>query len=269
MRVHYPKVLAANRFFEEETEIHNEVGTNNLNDALSHLGTLFERAETMDYTQQATELHDFEGHLRRSMMESYEQIFRLRMGDVAKLWEKHDKIARPLQAKDKLHGVTSLEELQKLRRQCKLLLDKGRAAKRGHDWEEWDAGTESLAEACRKATDLKIALDAGIAAAEGVKRQKSGVRIGAVTALVCLLLATPLAYFFTEVLFSESVTVPDVRGQRITPAVIAIANARLDVETQPPSARSSRCRVQESAPRPGREVDEGTTVTLVVSCAGR
>lgn len=42
LREKLPRVLAANRYFEEQTGLHNEAGRNNLVDALSHLGTLVE-----------------------------------------------------------------------------------------------------------------------------------------------------------------------------------------------------------------------------------
>ena len=177
MREKYPRVLAANRFFEEETVIHNEVGSNNLNDALSHLGTLFEQAPSMSQVEQAHEVHDFEGHLRRSMMESYELIFRQRMGDVAEKWDQHALIARPLQEQEKLHGVTALRELDTLRRRCKNLVDQGRGCKRGHDWDEWERGTAALIDACQTATDLFYRLDYAIAAAQNHLAEQRRFRV--------------------------------------------------------------------------------------------
>lgn len=171
MRVHYPRVLAANRFFEEETAIHNEVGHNNLNDALSHLGTLFENAERMSDEEQYAEVHDFEGHLRRSMMESYEQIYRMRMGDVSKRWEEHAEIARAMQEQGELRGVASLEELDRLRGRCKVLLERGRTAKRGHDWTAWKEGTDALIDACRAANELNDRLEYAIATAQQLRRE--------------------------------------------------------------------------------------------------
>ena len=40
LREKYPRALAANRRFEEETGFENKLGMNNLADALSHIGTL-------------------------------------------------------------------------------------------------------------------------------------------------------------------------------------------------------------------------------------
>jgi hypothetical protein len=267
MRDHYPKVLAANRFFEEETEIHNEVGANNLNDALSHLGALFEQAESMTYVEQATEVHDFEGHLRRGMMESYEQIYRQRMGIVSRLWSEHEGIARPLQEKGKLHGVPPLEDLARLRRQCKTLLDEGRGAKRGHDWEQWDRGTESLVEACRKATELRDALDAGIAAAQAIQRERSGRRKAGLAALATAVVLVPATWLFNSAVNDDdSVRVPNVVGSNVESAATRLGDRQLTASVQPPDATSSRCRVRRQAPAPDREVDEGTAVTLIMRC---
>ena len=44
LREKLPRVFAATRFFEERTGLHNQAGTNNLVDALSHIGTLVEHA---------------------------------------------------------------------------------------------------------------------------------------------------------------------------------------------------------------------------------
>jgi hypothetical protein len=266
MREHYPKVLAANRFFEEETGIHNQLGSNNLNDALSHLGTLFEGAEDMSFTQQANEVHDFEGHLRRGMMESYEQIFRQRMGDVSTLWDKHDRVVAPLVAKGKLHGVHSEQDLERLRRRCKALLDEGRAAKRGHDWATWDTGTEALAEACQKATDLKHALDSDLAAGTQIRQHRLSLKAGVITAVITTLVALPLGYFFNELVQDDEVTVPNVVEMRGPAAAARLADAGLRAQIEPGRTDAARCAVSRSAPPAGHEVDDGSTVVLLLRC---
>jgi PASTA domain-containing protein len=268
MREHYPKVLAANRFFEEETGIHNELGANNLNDALSHLGTLFEQAGAMSSAQQAHEVHDFEGHLRRGMMESYEQVFRLRMGEVEKLWREHERVARPLQAEGRLRGVPSLDELARLRRRCKLLLDDGRSAKRGHDWAAWDKGTEALAEACRTATELADALEACTAAAQQQTKQRRGFRFGLAWGALLTLIGVPLGFLGNELLSDDSTRVPDVVGQPVPQAVVELANADLRIHVSgSTSPTGARCRVAALRPRPGRELSTDSVVTVVARCS--
>jgi hypothetical protein len=263
MRDHYPKVLAANRFFEEETGIHNELGSNNLNDALSHLGTLFEGAEKLTFVQQAQEVHDFEGHLRRGMMESYEQIFRQRMGVVHRLWKKHAALARPLQERNQLHGVPSLEHIASLRRQAINFLDEGREAKRGHDWEAWDRGTEALVNACKKATELSDALDAGIAAAMELRRDRRAVRTNVITALVVAAVSLPAGYLFNAAIGDDSAMVPDVRGKPLTEATTAILRARFQIVPESGRVRAN-CNVASQTPAPGERQRVGSVV--VVRC---
>jgi hypothetical protein len=268
MREKYPKVLAANRFFEEETGIHNELGANNLNDALSHLGTLFEQAASMTTEEQAHEVHDFEGHLRRGMMESYEQIFRIRMGEVEQLWEKHERLARPLQLDDKLPGVPSLAELDRLRRRCKRLLDDGRAAKRGHDWDAWEKGTEALVEACQTASKLAAAIDQGIAAADERRRSRRGLRVSLVVGVIVAVLAVPAGYFFNELLQDDAprVMVPEVGGDAPVDASQLLVNAGLRFRFAARDPTATGCLVVDQSPRAGEEVGSGTVVTLRVRC---
>jgi hypothetical protein len=63
-------VFEANRYFEEHTGIANKAGSNNLTEALSHIGTLVEYAHAMDSDEQREQVAFFGDHLRRSMMES-------------------------------------------------------------------------------------------------------------------------------------------------------------------------------------------------------
>jgi hypothetical protein len=85
LREKYPRVLEADRRFEEETNFRNKLGTNNLVDALSHIGTLFE-ARSASYEQQRAQVTLFEDHLRRSMMEAWEQMLTFQTGEIEKLW---------------------------------------------------------------------------------------------------------------------------------------------------------------------------------------
>jgi hypothetical protein len=212
-REKFSRVLAANRFFEEETGLHNEVGHNNLNDALSHLGSLFEGADKMDYEQQGHEVHDLEGHLRRSMMESYELVVRQRLGQIAELWEKHDRLVRPLQERGELEGLPPLDQLSGLRVRIRNLINDGRGCKRGHDWDEWEKGTDHLIDACRTASELHDKLGAGLRAAEqhrneleareraeqaerkGSKETDRGIRAGVRTTVIASIVTLILGGF--------------------------------------------------------------------------
>jgi hypothetical protein len=143
LREKYPRVLEADRRFEEETGFRNKLGTNNLVDALSHIGTLFEAAPDSDYDTQRSQITLFEDHLRRTMMEAWEQMLNFQMGEIAKLWDdKYLEEVRPLQNSGDLAGSPSAQQLDAMRRHYVRLLQEGRSYKRGSDWKEWEAGTD-------------------------------------------------------------------------------------------------------------------------------
>lgn len=171
LREKHPRVIAANRRFEEETGIENKLGMNNLNDALSHIGTLVEEAPNLDRDQQAGQVTLFEDHLRRSMMESWEQHLDFQLGEIDELWEeKYKGRARRLQLAHKLPGAPSAHEIDKLRIKHKNLLQEGREAKRAGDWDGWDKGTDLLIQACATASELRTAVEDAIAAAKAYRR---------------------------------------------------------------------------------------------------
>ncbi len=165
-------VFTANMYFEEETGLRNQSGQDNLTEALSHIGTLFENAHTMSEVEQAQEVHELEDHLRRSMMESYETTFLRHMGGVDKAWEEHAALVRPLQASGELVSAPDFEKLQRLRRKCKALYRDGRLCKRGKDWDSWIKGTNLLIKACELAVELLDELRAAIAAAKQYRKDE-------------------------------------------------------------------------------------------------
>jgi hypothetical protein len=162
LRDKLPIVLTANRFFEEQTGFHNEAGTNNLVDALSHLATLVEHAAELDDTQQAEQVAHLEDHLRRSMMESFEQVLKFRLGEIAELWEEYIRAGQPsvvYRAGTGEISAPSITELEEWRREIRGLLDRGRESKRAITWEEWEQGTEALVQACIVSDKLITALE--------------------------------------------------------------------------------------------------------------
>lgn len=178
LREKLPLVLAANRYFEEQTGIHNEAGNNNLLDAFSHLATLVEKASELTPEEQRDQVTHLEDHLRRSMMEAFEQVLKQRLGDVARRWDEYLAEVRPLVLREELPGVATEAELNRLRRRVKVRLDRARASKRDTTWEAWQRGTEELVEACDYVEQLETRLREGLAAAASHRRDKKGWRIG-------------------------------------------------------------------------------------------
>jgi len=161
-------VFEANRYFEEQTGIANKAGANNLTEALSHIGTLVEYAEAMDSDQQREEVTNFGDHLRRSMMESFEQVVKARLGKIKKggLWDRYNSEVVPLLQAGKLATAPTEEEVLALGRETDNHLEEGRKAKRGHEWSDWDVGAKHFADACDASTKLIAALRQSIGAGE-------------------------------------------------------------------------------------------------------
>lgn len=177
LREKYPRVLEADRRFEEETNVRNKLGTNNLVDALSHIGTFFESAPTSTFQDQRNQVTLFEDHLRRTMMEAWEQMLDFQAGEIDELWyEDYLKTARPKQQSGELPGSPSAAQLDSKRKRYVRLLHEGRSYKRGPGWLEWEKGTDKFIEACEVASELREQLEEAIKAAKGAEQQAADRR---------------------------------------------------------------------------------------------
>lgn len=178
LRERLPDVFKANRYFEEKTGFHNEAGTNNIVDALSHFATLIEQAEELGSEGQAEQVAHLEDHLRRSMMEAFEQALKFALSDAAELWDLYLDRAYPLLSAGKeVPGAVSLQSLMEMRQRIARLLEIGRQSKREASWEDWEEGTGALAEASDIAEELCEALNRSIRSAEYVRRRMAHRRL--------------------------------------------------------------------------------------------
>lgn len=173
LREKLPLVFEANRYFEEKTGIHNQAGLNNLVDALSHFSTLVQNAEELGPQGQAEQVAMLEDHLRRSMMEAFEQVLKLRLADAAVLWEDYlEEVIPLLESGVELPGARSLDMLTEKRERIAELLEMGRLSKREISWEDWEEGTGALAEACGFTEELLEELEASLIAARLRQRRR-------------------------------------------------------------------------------------------------
>jgi hypothetical protein len=181
-------VFTANRFFEEHTGIANKAGANNLSEALSHIGTLIEYAHDMDFNEQREQVALFGDHLRRSMMESFEQVVKARLGRIKDegLLDRFNAEVVPLLRDGKLPAAPTEETVRALGAETARLLDEGRKLKREHKWSAWDTGAKRLADACEKSNEWEDALRQGIGAAEQYRGERKnkllmwiGIGVGA------------------------------------------------------------------------------------------
>jgi hypothetical protein len=191
-------VFEANRYFEEQTGIANKAGANNLTEALSHIGTLVEYAHDMDSDQQREQVAYFGDHLRRSMMESFEQVVKARLGKIKKegLWDRFNREVVPLLRAGKLPSAPTEEEVLTYGRETNSHLEEGRKLKREHEWTAWDTGAKHFAEACDASTKLIAALRQSIGAAEQHRRSRRdrllailGLGVGVLGVAVAVVLA--------------------------------------------------------------------------------
>jgi hypothetical protein len=196
LRDKLPLVFEANRYFEERTGFHNEAGSNNLVDALSHFATLVENAEQLGPQGQAEQVALLEDHLRRSMMEAFEQLLKFRLADAAVLWEDYLEETMPLlEAGVELPGARSHDELTEKREEIAALLEVGRLSKREVSWEDWEEGTGALAEACGLTEKLLDGLEASLVAARRERRRRRRNHWIAVAILAAFLVGVALGTF--------------------------------------------------------------------------
>jgi hypothetical protein len=188
LRERLPLVFEANRYFEERTGFHNEAGANNLVDALSHFSTLIEKADDLDEEGQAEQVALLEDHLRRSMMEAFEQVLKFNLSDAAILWHEYlGEVVPRLERGLEIPGATDLKELTQKREKIASLLEMGRQAKRSVSWEDWMEGTGAFAEACNVTDELVDELQAGLVSARLQSQEKRRQLIAAGAVAVALL----------------------------------------------------------------------------------
>jgi hypothetical protein len=173
-------VFEANRYFEEHTGIANKAGANNLTEALSHIGTLVEYADSMNFNEQREQVAFFGDHLRRSMMESFEQVVKARLGKIKDegLMDRFNGEVVPLLRQGKLPTAPTEESVRALGAETANFLDKGRKLKRENKWGAWDTGSKNFADACDTSNRLVDPLRQGIGAAEQYKRDRRNAKLG-------------------------------------------------------------------------------------------
>jgi hypothetical protein len=134
----------------------------------------------MDTDQQREQIAYFGDHLRRSMMESFEQVVKARLGKIKKegLWDRFNREVAPLLRAGKLPTAPTEDEVLAFGRETDYHLEEGRKLKREHEWAAWDAGAKHFADACEASTKLIAALRQGIGAAEQYRSDRKNKWLG-------------------------------------------------------------------------------------------
>ena len=179
-------VMEAHRYAEEHARIYNRIGRNNLNEALSHLGRLAESAPELTREEQRDQITNFEDHLRRTMMESFEVVAKARLGKLKKdgIWDRYYAKAARLVDRGRLPSIATTEEIEEIEREVKFFLEEGRSRKTAHNWNEWTYGSECLRSASDKADELSRKLREAVGAAEDYRRNRLGLVVGIVGTII-------------------------------------------------------------------------------------
>lgn len=179
-------VMDAHRYAEEHARIYNRIGRNNLTEALSHLARLAESAPELSNEEQRDQLTNFEDHLRRTMMESFEVVAKARLGKLKQdgIWDRYYSKAARLVDHGKLPAVASADEIRELELEVRFWMEEGRARKTAHRWDDWIYGAECLRTASDKTDELSRKLREAVGAADDLRRARKGMFIGAIGAVV-------------------------------------------------------------------------------------
>src|SRR5205823_3563561 len=156
--------------------------------------------ETADRTtedEQRAQITNFEDHLRRAMMESFELVARARMGKLHEdgIMEQFESVAVPLMRAGKLPNAKSIDDIEALQLEIARSMEEGRKRKDEISWEEWDYGAECLLKACDLANELDTEMRRAVGAALEYRRHRfnialsiglaiAGIAGGAVVAIV-------------------------------------------------------------------------------------
>ena len=171
LRVQIPEVFRANRVIEQKTGYTSDIGKNMMVDVLSHLGTLAERAGTLDPEQQASQVTKIEEHLRRSLIEHPEEVLRNRIVDVEERWLVYQREAFPYREAGTLPNAPRHRDLEEMRQRIDLLLESARAKKPEETtWDETLTVAAEMTEAAHLTRDLADKLEQCIGAAQEVRR---------------------------------------------------------------------------------------------------
>jgi hypothetical protein len=186
---HLPEVFAKQRDIETHTHERSIIGRQNLNEAFAHVGTLFLKAPDLNRDQQMEQLAHLEDHLRRVMMENFEQEVYAELGDI---WEQeprkgvgtlYEAKAAALIRSGKIHGHIHPDEVKKQNERISARVIEARRAKVADgDWGVWQDASDELKLAGKEAESLKKELGTAVDAAQAFETNKNrwvaGIVIG-------------------------------------------------------------------------------------------
>lgn len=166
-------IYKAHRLQEQQTGFVSRAAMHNLVDVLAHIGTLAQKADTLNFKQQGAHVVNIEDHLRRAAMEAQEDLVRFRLGDeLAPKWTEQQRVAGPLRETGELRGVPTQDSLEALRQRIDSHIEAGRSRKPDATWEEWLDGAGEFKAAAELANELSDKLEVCIGAAQRIYVEK-------------------------------------------------------------------------------------------------
>jgi hypothetical protein len=184
------EVLKASRRLEVVTGDINLVARQNLLEAFSHLGVLFTSGPSRDQAWQVEQVTHISDHLRRALMEGFEQALNVALADVwndqdrRSVGRRYDAIVVPLVKRGKLMGHVAPADV--LRRKDDILQRalEARDAKAGDgDWDDWKTAAQHFEMAAEELRDLRREMGAAVDAADDKRAGYRNLVIGIVAGL--------------------------------------------------------------------------------------
>lgn len=177
---HLTDVFAKHREVETRTGERNIIGRQNLVEALAHIGVLFQQARELDRDEQLAQLAYLEDHLRRVMMESFEEEVYAIIGEawnqddkrsVRRLYDAH---AAPAIRREKLLGHVTPDEVEQRFTAISLRVVAARRAKVADaGWTAWKDASDDLKDAAEQLQVLKREMGAAVDAARSASSARN------------------------------------------------------------------------------------------------
>lgn len=201
VRDKYPRVDEANYFLELNLGTSGiNVAISNQRDVLSHLVTLLTNSD-LSREDKLAQIADAEEHLRRAIIESYEQAVSLKLDQFIKVKAEYETTVLLLKGNSPLlASAPDLTSINARLRTITELREKGRATKARNRWDaEWENGVENLIAAFHHIEELLQTLGPHIVVAHQVRETKKNSLLawwGLLATLASAVLSIILAYVF-------------------------------------------------------------------------
>ena len=160
IRDKYALVDKANFYLEQSGISGIGIAVTNQRDFVSHLATILNNNGSMTEQEQFAQLSAGEEHLRRAIIESYQNAVKMKLLNVVNLLEQYKDNVFPRRNELNLGVIPDTRNYREKLREINELRKHGRRAKAFNQWDEqWEAGVDSYVEAFLKSEQLEEELE--------------------------------------------------------------------------------------------------------------